>query len=351
MPAERYELASDNTAQICPEAWAALAEANEEAAASYGEDQWTKRVCDLTREIFETECEVFVVFNGTAANGLALAQLGRSFHSVICHEHAHIATDECGAPEFLSGGSKLLTVSGADGKLDLGQVEATILKQRGLHSPKPRVLSVTQSTELGTVYSREELGAVAEFARARALFLHMDGARFANAIATLDCSPKSVTWELGIDVLCFGGTKNGAGGGELVVFFNRDLAEEFDHRAKQAGQLGSKMRFLAAPWTGLLRDDVWLRNARTANAAAAKLGCALSELPGLELVFPRQANAVFLRMPEKLVSALHERGWHFYKFLEPDIYRLMCSWAAREEITSAFVADARELLGKSAANA
>ncbi len=271
MAADRYELASDNTAQICPEAWAALAEANADAAASYGEDKWTQRVCELTSEIFETDCEVFVVFNGTAANGLALAQLARSFHSVICHEHAHIATDECGAPEFLSGGSKLLPIPGENGKLDLAQVEATILKQRGLHSPKPRVLSVTQSTELGTVYSRDELGAVAEFARARSLFLHMDGARFANAIATLGCAPKSITWELGVDVLCFGGTKNGAGGGELVVFFNRDLATEFDYRAKQAGQLGSKMRFLAAPWTGLLADGVWLRNAERANAAAAKL--------------------------------------------------------------------------------
>ncbi len=351
MPAERYELASDNTAQICPEAWAALAEANEDAAASYGEDKWTKRVCDLTREIFETDCEVFVVFNGTAANGLALAQLGRSFHSVICHEHAHIATDECGAPEFLSGGSKLLPISGANGKLDLAEVEATILKQRGLHSPKPRVLSVTQSTELGTVYSHEELRAVTDFARARSLLLHMDGARFANAIATLDCSPRSITWEIGIDVLCFGGTKNGAGGGELVVFFNRELAQEFDYRAKQAGQLGSKMRFLAAPWTGLLTNGVWLRNAQHANASAAKLERALSQLPGLELAFPRQANALFLRMPERLVTQLHGRGWHFYKFLEPDIYRLMCSWAASDDMTDAFVADVREALEKPPASA
>ena len=271
MQPHRYELASDNTAPICPEAWQAMAAANADAAASYGEDKWTRRVCDLTREIFETECEVFIVFNGTAANALALAKLCRSFHSVICHEHSHIAMDECGAPEFFSGGSKLLPTSGNNGKLDLAEVEAAMLTQRELHSPKPRVLSVTQSTELGTVYSRDELGAIAEFARARSLALHMDGARFANAIATLGCPPKSITWEMGVDVLCFGGTKNGAGGGELVVFFNKELAREFDYRAKQAGQLASKMRFLAAPWAGLLTDGVWLRNAERANAAAEKL--------------------------------------------------------------------------------
>ncbi|MEP6822142.1 MAG: low specificity L-threonine aldolase [Chthoniobacterales bacterium] len=351
MNAHRYDLASDNTAGICPEAWEALANANSEPAPSYGEDRWTARVCELVRDIFETDCEVFIVFNGTAANSLALAQICRSFHSTICHEHSHIETDECGAPEFFSGGAKLLPTRGANGKLDLREVEATMRKQRELHSPMPRALSVTQSTELGTIYSRDELGAVADFARARSLLLQMDGARFANAVAALGCSPKSITWELGVDVLSFGGTKNGAGGGELVVFFNRELAREFDYRAKQAGQLASKMRFLAAPWTGLLTDGVWLRNAQHANASAEKLEQALSDLPGLELAFPRQANAVFLRMPEMLVTQLHGRGWHFYKFLEPDVYRLMCSWAAREETTNAFVADARELLEQSWASA
>lgn len=351
MNRHRYDLASDNTAGICPEAWEALATANAEPAPSYGEDRWTGRVCELVRDIFETDCDVFIVFNGTAANSLALAQISRSFHSTICHEHSHIETDECGAPEFFSGGAKLLPTPGANGKLDLREVEATMLKQRELHSPKPRALSVTQSTELGTIYTRDELGAVADFARERSLFLQMDGARFANAVAALDCSPKSITWELGVDVLSFGGTKNGAGGGELVVFFDRELAREFDYRAKQAGQLASKMRFLAAPWTGLLTDGVWLRNAQHANVSAAKLERALSQLPGFELAFPRQANALFLRMPEKLVSELHERGWHFYKFLEPDIYRIMCSWAARDETANAFVADAREFLEQSLSSA
>lgn len=339
----RYELASDNTAGMSPAAWAALEQANRDTDASYGSDRWTQRVCDLVREIFETNCEVFFVFNGTAANSLALAQLCRPFHSVVCHEHSHIQTDECGAPEFFSGGSKLLPIGGENGKLDLAAVDATLAKQRDLHSPKPRVISVTQSTELGTVYTREELERISEFARARSLYLHMDGARFANAVASLGCAPKEITWQLGFQALSFGGTKNGTGGGELVVFFDRELACEFDYRAKQAGQLASKMRFLAAPWAGLLSDGVWLENARRANASASSLARKLREVGGFEPVVPQEANAIFLRMDESLAARLHERGWHFYKFIEPDVYRLMCSWAVNEQVLDEFVADVKQL--------
>ena len=175
------------------------------------------------------------------------------------------------------------------------------------------------------------------------MLLHMDGARFANAVASLACAPKEITRDLGFDVLCFGGTKNGVGAGELVVFFNKELAAEFDYRAKQAGQLASKMRFLAAPWCALLEGDVWLRNARHANESARHLAERLGRELALEAVFPVQANAVFLRLPEKLVQALHERGWYFYKFLEPDVYRLMCSWATRDERIDEFVEDAKTL--------
>ncbi len=341
MVQHRYDLASDNTAGICPESWAALEEANADAAASYGDDRWTRRVSELVREIFETDCESFFVFNGTAANSLALAQLCRSYHSVICYEHSHIETDECGGPEFFSGGSKLLPTRGANGKLDLGEVAAALLKQRELHSPKPRVISITQSTELGTVYAADEIMRIVEFARERSMFVHMDGARFANAVATLGCAPKEITWAAGVDVLTFGGTKNGTGGGELVVFFKPELAREFDYRAKQAGQLASKMRFVAAPWVGLLSDDVWLKNARRANASAEKLVQKLSAAAGLQPVFPREANAIFLHMPEALVRRLHERGWHFYKFIEPDVYRVMCSWSLTEQVIDDFVADVK----------
>jgi len=338
---DRYEFESDNTAAICPEAWAALAEANAESAASYGADKWTERVSQLVREIFETDCEVFLAFNGTAANSLALAHLCRSFHSVICHENSHVQTDECGAPEFFSGGSKLLPVSGADGKLDLAQMEATILRQQGVHSPKPRVISLTQSTELGTVYRREEIERIAEFARQQSLLIHMDGARFANAVAALDCAPKAITWEAGVASLSFGGTKNGTAAGELVIFFQKELAREFEYRAKQAGQLASKMRFLAAPWAGLLHNDVWLENARRANRRAKELAERLTAILGLEPAFPCEASAVFLRLPEQLVAQLRGCGWHFYKFIEPDVYRLMCSWSVTEKDIDDFIQDVK----------
>lgn len=337
--ADRYEFASDNTASICPEAWDALQRANaDKAAPSYGDDRWTAQVCQLVREIFEIDCEVFLVFNGTAANALALAQLCQPFHSVICHEHAHIETDECGAPEFFSG-SKLLVTRGANGKIDIGEAEAAIVRQPELHSPKPRAISITQATELGTVYTADEIRALNEFARKRSLFIHMDGARFANAVASLGCAPKALTWEIGVDVLCFGGTKNGIGAGELVIFFKKELAREFDYRVKQAGQLASKMRFLAAPWVGLLTNDVWLRNAQHANRASRRLAERLRSEAKIDIVFPVEANAVFLRMSEQLVRGLHERGWHFYKFIEPDLYRLMCSWSVTDQDIGDFVAE------------
>src|SRR6476660_2968552 len=296
MIVERHELASDNVAPICPEAWAALREANAHFAPSYGEDRWTAQACDRIREIFETDCDVYFVLTGTAANALALAQLCKSFQSVICHQHAHIQTDECGAPEFFTGGSKLILVGGADGRVDIGQVEALLARPNDLHSHKPGAISISQATEFGTVYSRDEIMAIADLASRHQLSLHMDGARFANAIASLNCAPKAITWEVGVDVLCFGGTKNGAAGGELVIFFDKKISREFDYRAKQAGQLGSKMRFLAAQWLGLLTEDTWLRNAQHANRAAQRLAERLRKETRIESVFPVEANAVFVSM-------------------------------------------------------
>ena len=336
---ERHEFSSDNVAPICPEAWAGLQEANVHYVPSYGEDRWTARVCDRVREIFETDCDVYFVFTGTAANALALAQLCKSFQSVICHQHAHIQTDECGAPEFFTGGSKLLLVGGADGKIDIGQVEALLARHNELHSHKPGAISISQATEFGTVYSRDEIAAVADLARRHQLFLHMDGARFANAIASLNCAPKAITWEAGVDVLCFGGTKNGGAAGELVIFFDKKISREFDYRVKQAGQLVSKMRFLAAPWLGLLTGDAWLRNAQHANDAARRLANGLRKKARIESVFPVEANAVFVSMEERLANGLHARGWRFYKFIEPNVYRLMCSWATTEKDISDFVGD------------
>lgn len=336
----RYQFASDNTAGVCPAAWAALVEANLDSAVSYGDDAWTEKVCSRVCEIFETDCQTFLVFNGTAANSLALAHLTRSFESVICHERSHIETDECGAPEFFSGGAKLLRIGGENAKLDLAEAAEVMGRHRDVHATKVSALSLTQATEVGTVYSPNELDAVAAFAREHGLRVHMDGARFANAVAALDCAPKEITWQRGVDVLSFGGTKNGTAAGELVVFFNRELARDFDYRAKQGAQLASKMRFLAAPWVGLLTGDVWLKNARQANKMARLLEEKL-RAAGATLAFPREANALFLHLPNDMAEKLEARGWHFYKMIEPDIYRLMCSWATTPGEIDDFAADFR----------
>jgi len=343
-PKERYDFASDNTAGICPPAWTALAGANTHAEISYGDDKWTRRVIERVREIFEKDCEVFLIFNGTAANALALAHLCRSYHGVICHERAHSQTDECGAPEFFSGGAKLIPTAGANGKLDLANIAAALARHADVHSPKPRALSLTQATEVGTIYQRGEIETIVAFARQHSLFVHMDGARFANAVAALECAPKSITWQTGVDVLCFGGTKNGTAAGELVIFFNKELAYEFDYRAKQGGQLASKMRFLAAPWVGLLEANAWLENARHSNRCAKSLARKLTAVLGTEPVFPCEASAVFFRMPESVVTRLHQRRWRFYKFIEPDVYRFMCAWSTTEARIDEFVADVRKSL-------
>jgi len=344
MQSARRHFASDNYAGICPEAWQALAAANAGHAPSYGDDRWTAEAADLLRETFGMACEVFFVFNGTAANSLSLASLGQSFHSILCHETAHVESDECGAPEFFSNGMKVLTVPGANGKIDPAGIERMVKKRSDVHYPKPRAVSVTQSTELGTVYSIAELKAIWAKTKQLGLSLHMDGARFANAVASLGCHPREVTWEAGVDVLCFGGTKNGTAVGDAVVFFNRELAREFDYRCKQAGQLASKMRFLSAPWVGMLKDGAWLRHAAHANAMAALLHDELVKLPELRLMFPRQANAVFIEMPPWLIVALRAAGWKFYTFIGQGGCRLMCAWDTTEGDVRAFVADVKRLL-------
>jgi threonine aldolase len=340
----RRQFASDNYAGVCPEAWLAMEEANAGHERSYGDDQWTGQASNLIREIFETDCEVFFVFNGTAANSLSLASLCQSYHSILCTEVAHVETDECGAPEFFSNGTKMLLVPGVNGKIDPAGVERMVKKRTDIHYPKPRVVSLTQATELGTVYTADEVKAVWSKAKSHNLRMHMDGARFANAVASLGCAPKEITWQAGIDVLCFGGTKNGMAVGDAVVFFNRDLAAEFDYRCKQAGQLSSKMRFLSAPWVGMLKDGAWLRNAKHANTMAEYLEKSLQSLPGVKFLSPRQANGVFAELPRKAIEGLWAKGWMFYTFIGAGGCRLMCSWDTRLEDVDAFVTDLKQLL-------
>ncbi len=321
----KCQFASDNTAGICPEAWEAMNEAGQGHALSYGDDPWTDRATKLFRRIFDTECEVYFVFNGTAANSLALASMCQSYHSIIAHESAHVETDECGAPEFYSNGTKLLLAGGDDGKLTPQTVEPLITKRKDIHFPKPRVVSVTLPTEFGTLYRADEIQAISTVVKSHGMHLHMDGARFANAVAAMDVAPKTLTWQAGVDVLCLGGTKAGIGLSEAVVFFNHDLAKEFDYRCKQAGQLASKMRFMSSAWLRMLEDDLWLKYARHANAMARQLAQRLSELPGVKVVRAVEANAVFLQLTEVQQARLRERGWRYYTFIGGGA-RFMCSW-------------------------
>lgn len=338
------QFASDNYSGMCPEAIAALLEANQGHAIAYGDDPWTQRAADRLREIFETDCEVFFVFSGTAANSLALSSLCQSFHSVICHELAHVETDECGAPEFFSNGAKLLLGPGDHGKLTPDAIREIVLKRGDIHYPKPKVVSLTQPTEVGTLYSLTELDAIRSVAEEYGLRMHMDGARFANAIAALNCTPAEMTWKRGIDVLCFGCTKNGLATGEAVIFFNKSLAEDFDYRCKQAGQLASKMRFVSAPLVGVLEGEIWLNHARHANDCAAYLADQISQISGLTLLFPQSVNGVFVELPQPVIHALYEKGWKFYTFIGKGGARLMCSWNTTRDRIDDLVADIRMLM-------
>jgi threonine aldolase len=333
------QFASDNYSGICPEALEYMLRSNQGSAPAYGDDEWTQKAADHFRALFETDCDVFFVFNGTAANSLSLAALCQSYHSVICHETAHIETDECGAPEFASNGSKLLLGKGENGKLTPESIEAIVSKRTDIHYPKPKVISLTQSTELGTLYTIDELVAIKNVAQQYQLRVHMDGARFANAVAALNKTPAEITWKSGVDVLCFCGTKNGMALGEAIIFFNKELADDFAYRCKQAGQLASKMRFISAPWLGLLETGAWLKNAQHANRCAEYLEHQLLQIDGIELMVPREANALFVKMPEFVLQALRCQGWQFYTFIGGCGVRLMCSWASTQTRIDQFIDD------------
>jgi threonine aldolase len=250
-----------------------------------------------------------------------------------------VETDECGAPEFFSHGAKLLMVEGHNGKIEPNGIESTVKKRSDIHYPKPRVISVTQATELGTVYSQSELLDIHEMARLHSLKLQMDGARFGNAVAHLDTTPREITVDVGVDVLCLGGSKNGLAIGEAVIFFDLEAAQEFEYRCKQAGQLAAKMRFIAAQWLGVLKANVWLRYARHANDCAAILEKEIKNIPEVYVMFPREANSVFVKMPEEVIDAVKKKGWAFYTFIGAGGARLMCSWDTTEDTIKAFVND------------
>ena len=340
MPPQHRQFASDNRSNICPEAWAALAEANAAGhAGSYGDDDWTRRMTAAVRDVFETDCDVHLVFGGIAANCLALAALCQGHHAIVCHELAHVVTDEVNGPAFFTGGARLLPVPGTDGKLTPAAVAAVADARPDGRFPKPRVLSLTQATEVGTVYAPAEVAALTDVARSRGMAVHMDGARFANAVAGLGCRPADLTWRAGVDALVFGGTKNGLSAGELVVFFDRGTSAEFAYRAKQAGQVASKMRLLSCQWAALLENDAWLAHAARANAMAARLATALSAVA--TVVYPVQANAAYAAVPPPVAAALRDRGWDLYALPGTGGLRFLCSWDTTEADVDAVVADLR----------
>jgi threonine aldolase len=343
-PAQQF--ASDNYSGICPQAWAAMESANRGSASSYGEDPWTARAADAFRELFETNLELFFVFNGTAANSLALASLCQSYHGVICAEQAHVETDECGAPEFFSNGSKLLVARSEDGKLTPASIHEIATKRQDIHYPKPRVVTITQSTETGRVYTVDEVRAISSVCKTHRLSLHMDGARFANACASLGCSPSELSWKCGVDVLCFGGTKNGMAVGDAVLFFDPALAADFDYRCKQAGQLASKMRFLAAPWVGMLESGAWLTNAAHANKCASYFAEHIANIPNVTIASPVDANAVFLMASGDILNRLRAQGWEFYTFIG-GAARFMFAWDTDLKRVDALVSDLRECAASS----
>jgi len=342
------QFASDNNAGIAPEALEALSRANGGHATAYGADEWTRRAADAIRAAFDCDAAVYFVFNGTAANALALSSICRSTDAVVCHAFAHVNVDECGAPEFFSGGAKLLAVDTPHAKLTPEAVAARAVTPHDEHASRPRALALTQATELGTVYAPQEVRALAALAHERGMKVHMDGARFANAVASLDCAPADVTWRAGVDALSFGGTKNGMPFCEAVVFFDRALADEFARRRKQGGQLASKMRYLAAPWLGMLEGGAWLRHASHANAMAQRLRDAIAGLPGVSLIAPVEANGVFAHLPAPVIAGLHAKGWRFYVFVGDTGCRFMCAWDTTPEAVDALAADVRALIAGTA---
>jgi threonine aldolase len=307
------EFASDNVHGAHGAVLAAMLEANSGSCASYGADPWSARAVAGLARVFECEVDAFLVLTGSAANSLALSAMVPSHGGVLCHREAHINTDECGMPELFTGGAKLIGMGGAGCKLTPEILRARLAQfVRGEHEVKPLALSITQATELGTVYSVAEVKALTAVAHEAGLKVHMDGARFANAVAGLGCSPAEITWKAGVDVLSFGGTKNGAVMLEAVVFFDKALAADFKFRRKRAGQLLSKGRFLGAQMEAYLEGDLWLANARHANAMAARLAKGISRVPGVRLPLPTQANEVFPILPRKLHDALQAAGAHYY---------------------------------------
>ncbi len=335
--------ASDNNAGVHPEVLQVIAAANQGHCVGYGDDLYTRSAQELFKQHFGDNIDTYMVFNGTAANCLSLTALTDSYHAVICSNGAHIYSDECGAPEKFTG-CKLIPLATSDGKLT---VEAVSQAYHGIgdqHHVQPRVISITQASELGTVYKPKEIQALGRFAHDRGMFLHMDGARLANAAASLGQSLRQATGDLGVDVLSFGGTKNGLVGAEAVIFFDKKLSQNFKFLRKQSMQLASKMRFISVQFEALLSNDLWLKSARHANAMAQLLQKKLKRVPQVKILYKVEGNGVFARIPRKAIAKLQKRYFFYVWDEEQSIVRWMCSFDTTEEDVKQFAAFVRKTI-------
>ncbi|HVJ51184.1 MAG TPA: low specificity L-threonine aldolase [Aliidongia sp.] len=338
--------ASDNVTGISPAILEAIARANDGAANSYGADDITERLHEQLEAMFEHELVILPVATGTAANALALATLTPPWGAVLCHEEAHINVDEANSPEFYTGGAKLVTVPGADGKIDAASLAKLLPGGLGVvHHAQPAAVSITQATECGTLYQRDEIAEIAKVAHHHGLKLHMDGARFANAIAALGLSPSEATWRAGVDALSLGATKNGALAAEVVILFDIAKRPELEFRRKRGGHLFSKMRFLSAQLEAYFAEDLWLANARHANAMAARLARGLAQNPESRQRHPVEANEIFIELPEKVVAGLIKEGYHFYRWDGPasNCIRLVTAWNTAEAAVDRMIETARSI--------
>lgn len=321
---------SDNTAPAAPEILAALAAANQGFARGYGDDAWSAQLEARFSDTFARPVKVFPLSTGTGANALALATLVPPYGAVLCHEEAHIVRDECGAPEFMSGGARLMLMPGTGAKVTSAELERTLdANPTAVHTVQPRALSLTQATECGTVYTPAELQQLCATAKRRGLRVHMDGARFANALAHLKCHPADITWRAGVDVLSFGATKNGALTAEAVVFFDDSLVADFEFRRKRAGHLLSKMRYVSAQLLAYLENDLWLKLATRANSLAQRIATAAAA----HLLHPVEANEVFVKLGDESIAALRAQGFEFYDWgaMHSGEARFVVSWNQPEE--------------------
>ena len=319
--------ASDNVTPACPEIMDAIYQANKGCVDSYGNDKWSLALDKKFSELFEKDVRVFTAVTGTAANSLALSSITPSYGNIYCHKISHINVDECGAPEFFTGGAKLITIDGKNGKFNGDELQKNIRGSGIAHNTQPSSVSITQSCETGVIYKPDEILKITQVAKENDMKIHMDGARFSNAIVSLNKSPAEVTWKLGIDVLTFGGTKNGCLDAEAIIFFNPDQINNFQYLQKRSGQLLSKTRFLSSQLNAYITNGVWLKNAKNANTMAKILSEKLIRIKSLKLAYPTESNEIFIKIPKNIQEHLNKKG---YSAIQDDMFdgsvRLVCSW-------------------------